>query len=91
MNFILGLWRDSKFLFLFTCGLISCIGFLVLVGVSINIGEEEMRDEIKEMSCGELKGWILEENRFTEFAKDRYVWMCEKLPLTYHTREKPGV
>jgi len=75
---ILEMWGDDNFLFLFAIILSFLIIFSFLVAVSGSLEYQGMTTMIREMSCGELKEWILNEHKLLEFTKDRYVWMCEK-------------
>jgi len=62
----------------FTIG-VSMIFVFLLYGLFVLEPERQQeKAEVRDMSCGELKDYVLDDGRFKATAKEVFIWRCEK-------------
>jgi len=62
----------------FTIG-VSMVFVFLLYGIFVlEPQRQQEKEEVRDMSCGELKDYVLEDGRFKSTAKEVFIWRCEK-------------
>jgi len=55
------------------------LGFVLVYGILVVTPEQNLEKErVGDLSCGDLKYYILDDGRYKELAKEKFIWGCEK-------------
>jgi len=74
LNFT-GMWVTSIFMiFVF-----SLIVVVLFYGITVKMPQDALeREQVRDMSCSDLKYYILDDGLFKSIAKEVFIWRCEK-------------
>jgi len=55
------------------------IGIVLIFGIFVINPERALeKEQVGDLSCGDLKYYILDDGRYKELAKEKFIWRCEK-------------
>ncbi len=63
---------------LFSIAVSMVLAFMLYGIFVIEPERQQEQEDVRDMSCGELKDYVLEDGRFKSIAKEVFIWRCEK-------------